>query len=121
MAGGRPLKFENAEQLETAIDAYFEENKVCPTIAGLALALGFTSRISFYNYQGRAEFLNIIKKARLYIEEAHEKRMFEGNATGSIFWLKHAHKSTYSDNEEKIIEKTEEKITPTRWTDDDYQ
>ncbi len=109
---GRPAKFETPEELEAAIDTYFEgcqaeplvfegemlrdakgnpvmNNKV-PTTAGLALHLGFADRQSLYDQKGRSEeFSCIIKRAITAIEVRHEESMLTSSSpTGSIFWLK---------------------------------
>jgi hypothetical protein len=85
---GRPLKYKTVEELEEAIDAYFQENPINPSVVELALHLGFSSRQSMYDYQGREEFSYTIKKAVSIVESIHEKRLFESSCTGSIFWLK---------------------------------
>lgn len=90
MAGGRPLKFQSVEELQTAIDAYFAQCLVDDeplTITGLALALD-TTRKTLIEYEGREEFVNTIKKAKTRVENYAEKRLFSGNATGPIFALK---------------------------------
>ena len=48
-----------------------------PTVTGLALALGFTTRLSLLNYQGKAEFMNTITRAKSYVEEYTERRVFD--------------------------------------------
>lgn len=100
--GGRPPFFESNEQLQQAIDSYFEN---CPdkrmmvvgegsieipiyTITGLAYHLGFESRQSFYDYIEKIEFTYTIKRARLKIESKYEQNLQFNNATGSIFALK---------------------------------
>ncbi len=85
--GGRPLKFNTPEEVETAISYYFEEEKE-PTLAGLAVYLGI-SRSTLYNYEEKDQFLDIIKKAREKVESVYEKRLVYGNTpTGVIFALK---------------------------------
>lgn len=87
MASGRPRIYETAEELETAIEAYFSSHlKV--TITGLALALGFCDRQSLYDYEDRPEFSCIIKKARLRVECKYEEKLSESACTGAIFALK---------------------------------
>lgn len=112
MKTGRPLKFKTAIELEKQIDKYFEKcvdeilrdeegrplvNKSGivavishpPTVAGLALWLGFEDRRSMYDYKDRPEFSHTIKKAILRIEENAENALISGKAsTGAIFWLK---------------------------------
>lgn len=90
MAGGRPLKFQSVEELQTAIDAYFAQCLIDEeplTVTGLALALD-TTRQTLINYEDREEFLDAIKKAKTRVENYAEKRLFSGNATGPIFALK---------------------------------
>ena len=90
---GRPLKFKTVEELEAAVDLYFEKQKefvLPPTVSGLALALGFEDRRSIYDYKDRPEFSHTIKRAILRIEEYAETALLngEGSATGAIFWMK---------------------------------
>lgn len=59
-----------------------------PTITGLALYLGFTSRQAIMNYEEKPEFVDAIKTAKLRIEAAYEQAIFGGNAAGPIFALK---------------------------------
>lgn len=89
----RPLKYKTAEELEAAIDSYFEQQLstvLPPTVAGLALWLGFEDRRSLYDYKERPSFSHTIKKAILRIEDYAEKQLLsgEGSSTGAIFWLK---------------------------------
>jgi DNA-packaging protein gp3 len=91
MAGGRPIKYETPELMEQAIGLYLqtcEAEKRKPTITRLALALGFESRQSFYDYEQKEEFSYIIKRARLEVEAGYEDGLRESNCTGSIFALK---------------------------------
>lgn len=111
MTAGRPLKYKTAEELEEAIDKYFEsrvdepiideEGNVLldktgcpcmiphpPTVAGLALWLGFEDRRSMYDYKDRPEFSHAIKKAIEKIADYAEQHLYQGKATGAIFWLK---------------------------------
>lgn len=97
----RPLKYKTVDELQAAIDAYFEDcrghpllddcgnavldkygNPVImearpPTVTGLAYALGFTSRKALLDYQGRKQFCNTITRAKLYIESYTEQRLFD--------------------------------------------
>ncbi|WP_417018008.1 terminase small subunit [Anaerotignum sp.] len=99
---GRPPKFRTKEEIQEKIDAYFKEcdgellmddngNPVCtpktglvyikqpkpPTVTGLALALGFASRQSLMEYQGKKEFADTIIRAKSRIEEYAEARLFD--------------------------------------------
>lgn len=89
----RPLKYKTVQELEAAIDDYFERRHgvaVPPTVAGLALWLGFEDRQSIYDYKDRPAFSCTIKKAIMRIEEFAETQLLsgEGSSTGAIFWLK---------------------------------
>lgn len=119
---GRPMIISDEEELEEKIEEYFEtkvgmfpakddkgeiilkvsgglpqvvfENKA-PTITGLALFLGFSSRQSIYDYIKRDDkFSYTIKRAVARIEEYAENIILGGgiagtNATsGAIFWAK---------------------------------
>jgi len=106
MGNGRPRKWDNASDLEKAIDDYF--NGECrtksitigkgldaitidvpvPTITGLAIHLGFESRQSFYDYEKEEGFSYTIKRARLFIEREYEEQLHGNNVTGAIFALK---------------------------------
>lgn len=112
METGRPLKYKTVAELEKKIKEYFDKcvdvilkdeegrplvNKSGivaliphpPTVAGLALYLGFEDRRSLYDYKERPEFSHTIKKAILKIEENAENALITGKAsTGAIFWLK---------------------------------
>lgn len=90
MAGGRPLKFNTVEELESKINAYFKscnEETNPMTITGLALALD-TSRETLCNYEDREEFFDAIKKAKLTVQNAYEKRLVKRGNGGDIFALK---------------------------------
>jgi hypothetical protein len=110
---GRPPKFNNSEEMQQIIDAYFDkckpdyekdnEGKILvttkgipiiklnpPTITGLALALGFVSRQSMYDYEKNEEFTYTIKNARLRCENWVENNLLSGNIApaSGIFALK---------------------------------
>jgi hypothetical protein len=51
-----------------------------PTVTGLALALGFTTRHSLINYQNKDDFAPIIEQAKLMVEHYYEN----GGAKGEI-------------------------------------
>ena len=87
------------------VDAYFTSlakgrgKSEPPTMAGLALALGFLDRQSLRDYSERTEaFSCVVKKACLQIQAFHEKRLSGQYPTGSIFWLKNH--SGYADRTE---------------------
>lgn len=111
---GRPPKYKSVEEIEDKIEQYFaicegepllddEGNQVInkygypcwikapkpPTVTGLALALGFTTRLSLLNYQGKKEFMNTITRAKSKIEEYAESRLFDRDgSSGAQFSLR---------------------------------
>ena len=87
MPAGRPPVWDNPEELEKAIDAYFNEPQT-HTWTGLALHLGFESRQSLNNYLDKPEFFYSIKKALTKIEQKYENELFGRNPAGAIFALK---------------------------------
>ena len=96
---GRPLSYKTANELQKAIDLYFdvcEEKERPPTIAGLAYSLG-VDRHTVYNYENKDDFFHTIKRARerilVYLEEM---LMTEGRG-GQIFIAKNY---GYTDKQE---------------------
>jgi len=116
--GGCPLRYNSVEELQTAIDTYFNSCKRAKrekdgdlvvdangdivyeifkpiTITGLGLALGFTSRQSLLNYQGKSEFMDTITRAKFLCEDysvnrAYDKEGFNGakfNLTNNYGWV----------------------------------
>lgn len=105
MAGGRPLKFKSAEELQKKIDEYFawcdEREKTVflksgemvkepwprpHTISGLANFLD-VDRTTIVNYGHKDEFFNTIARARRKCEAWTEEQLFEGNDRGAKFVL----------------------------------
>lgn len=110
---GQPPYYDTPEQMQNRIDLYFfackynnhkDENMLVnlpdtarkmvkevenkrPTVTGLALALGFTSRAALLNYQNTDKFFNTVIKAKSRIEAYVEEQLFEGNAVGAKFSL----------------------------------
>lgn len=109
---GRPPDYTSAEEMQKKIDAYFDDcnGKIlydedgepkCDkygniiivgskpfTITGLALALGFNSRQSLLNYQGKPEFMDTIMRAKARVECYAEERLFDKDgANGAKFSL----------------------------------
>lgn len=85
---GRPPIWDNAEEFEKQVDAYFNNTEITHTWTGLAIHLGFESRQSLEDYKSKPDFSYPIKKALLRIEEQYEKALFNKNAAGPIFALK---------------------------------
>lgn len=110
----RPLRYKTVAELQAAIDKYFEDcegkplldiegntvfdkwgNVVMvgvkpPTVTGLALALGFTSRQALLNYQAKKQFVDTITRAKSRCEEYAESRLYDKDgANGAKFSLEH--------------------------------
>jgi hypothetical protein len=106
-AGGRPLKYQTAEEMQKVIDDYFDycDNRIkyvfskvrdeavemiAPepyTIAGLAYHLDMDRR-TLLDYSNRDEFLPTIKRAKSRVAMDVERRLMEGAGAGAIFNLK---------------------------------
>lgn len=88
MPAGRPLKFQSVEELEDKINEYFS---VTPfeehTITGLALHLD-TTRELLCDYELKDEFSDTIRRSKMMIENAYEKRLIKRGNAGDIFALK---------------------------------
>ena len=109
---GRPPKFKSKEEMQEKIDTYFadcegkilKDDKNNPifdkngrvviygtrplTMSGLANALGFSSRQSLLNYEGKKEFMDTIMRARARVEQYTEECLFDKNsANGAKFSL----------------------------------
>ena len=109
---GRPPTYKTAEEMQEKIDEYFKScegtvltddngdvltdkrgnvvvvGKRPPTITGLALALGFTSRQSLLNYQAKKKFMDTITRAKARVEMYTEERLFDKDgASGAKFSL----------------------------------
>lgn len=61
-----------------------------PTVAGLALYLGFSDYRSVYKnaFRENREFNHVIKNAISRIADYAQQQLFVGQSTGAIFWLK---------------------------------
>ena len=107
---GRPPIIDNADQLETLLNEYFQrviENKEKPTFTGLCLHLGYCSRQSFYDNENKIKFSYLLKRARLFVERYYEGRLSEAACTGAIFALKN-----FGWKDEQQVENT---IRDERW------
>ena len=59
-----------------------------PTITGLALHLGFNSLEEFEQYEKQGKFPSALKRARLLIAAAYEKKLHNSHHGGAVFALK---------------------------------
>lgn len=109
MAGkGNPRRWRSAKALQAAVDAYFnecsEKGRV-PSVAGLALALGYMSRQALERYTDREndnnsdEYVVIITRAKMRIEEENIQLAYNRDASaGARFILQNGF--NYSDKKE---------------------
>ena len=105
---GKPLRYETVEAFDAAIDEYFkkcegeylkdEKGKLIrdkngipiktgerpPTMTGLALHLGFTSRQAFLNYKYRSEYFDSYSRARARCEDYAESRLYDIDGEPSL-------------------------------------
>ena len=113
--GGRPLLFKTPDELQEAVNAYFD-NELRPTLSGLAVHLG-VERKTLYNYDKRDEFFHIIKNARDKVEAIYESRLiYEQSPTGVIFALKNMN---WRDKTETDVTTGGEKLTMPRFVMDE--
>lgn len=120
---GRPAKYKEPEELRQTIQEYFQAcfnntpKPKPPTIAGLALFLGFADRQSLYDYEkkklGFEHFSCILKAARTYIEDLIETGMLSGaiQTIPAIFTLKNHH--GWADKQEVAVNQ----VTSFGWND----
>ena len=88
MPAGRPLKYKTKEELEEAINSYFDSTpKDEWTWTGLALHLD-TTRETLREYKEREEFVDTIKKGLARVENGYEIDLKKHGRTGTIFALK---------------------------------
>ena len=109
MAGkGNPRRWRSAKALQAAVDAYFEECSEkgrVPSVAGLALALGFMSRQALARYTDRMheenndDYVVIITSAKTRIEEVNIQLAYNKEASaGARFMLQNGF--NYSEKQE---------------------
>jgi hypothetical protein len=81
-----PAKGKNAD--EVTRQKVWDCEPEPPTISELAFYLGFESRAAFEQYELDGEFAPAVKRARLRVEAAYEKKLHQQSPTGAIFALK---------------------------------
>lgn len=106
---GRPLKYQNAQELENEINQYFkmcQHERLIPGICGLANYLGI-SRNTLLRYEkdsDKEDYNEIIERARTTIESVNEQILYSKNNSGAIFIMKNnfgynAEQKTHNVNE----------------------
>lgn len=101
-----PAFFETPEQLQEKVDMYFALHEKY-YIEELVLFLGFSNRVSLFDYAKKPEFAHIIEQARTRVRLCYEKdlRASDIKPTGSIFalkcmgWQEQAPKANDDDND----------------------
>lgn len=133
---GRPPVFESPAEMEKKANAYFRKCKGQiqkdkktrrpilnkwgevvvvgqrpPTMTGLALALGFNSRTSLLNYEGKNEgFREVLQRAKAQIEQYNEERLYDRDGNrGAMFNLQNNFKEW---NGERAIDADVEDLNP---------
>lgn len=131
---GRSPRYKTPEEMQEKIDAYFTRcagemlrgdngkpiydkwgqpvfvNVRPPTVTGLALALGFTSRQALLNYQAKPRFVDTITRAKSRCEEYAESRLYDRDGSrGAMFSLTNNFKG-WSNNPESRSEDEEVRI-----------
>lgn len=119
---GMTPMYTSVEEIESKIEQYFEDCKGYPltdekgkqvfnkfgspifidvhppTITGLALALGFTSRQALLNYQAKPKFVDAITRAKARVEQYAEERLFDRDGSnGAQFSLRNNFKGWDAD------------------------
>jgi len=86
---GQPKKY-SLQKIKEGCDNYFEIcelSEIHLTITGLALACGFNSRQQIYEYAEYEEYSDILKLARLRVENGYELDLRSPYVAGSKFAL----------------------------------
>lgn len=140
--GGRPLMFDpesgGVEEMQRRIDAYFAEcdgtlltdpngvpiltkwgqeiyiGKKPYTVTGLALAIGFNTRLGLLNYQGKPEFMNTITRAKAKVEAYAESRLYDKEgASGAQFSLRNNFRNWDGEQQsnQEALEKLDEVLS----------
>ena len=92
-AGGRPLLIQSPEEMEQRLEDYLSlcRDPDAPrpiTLTGMVMHMGFCARSDLDAYEARPEFRDIVKRARLAVEQSYEHRLDRDRPTGAIFALK---------------------------------
>lgn len=89
--GGRPPYYTNPEEMEQIGNEYLDKELEAGrplTVTGLAIALGFCERKALFDYQGKEEFRNTVKRLKARVEQWIESRCYSNQVAGPIFILK---------------------------------
>ena len=130
---GRPPTYKCKEEIEGKIEAYFKEcegeilrnandepvlnkfgepvyiNQKPPTVTGLALALGFSTRMALLSYQGKEEFANTISRAKARVEEYAERRLYDRDGSNGAQFSLRNNFSGWNDRQKNKLDEQEQK------------
>lgn len=115
---GRPPEYTSPKAMEEMVIKYFESTKNAsgkyqPTIEGLTLALGFSSRQSLLNYAKKEDFLDVVNRAKLFIKACYEKQLYGFAWAGAAFALKNIGKEDWKDEVTEHQNQTVTQVTIT--------
>jgi len=93
---GKPPIWSDPKKFDERVREYFEYIKGVekerdpepPTITGLALFMGFSTKTTLYEYAKKKEYANSIKRGLMLVEQNYEFTLFAKQSTGAIFALK---------------------------------
>lgn len=132
-AVGKPPKFKTKEEIQEKIYAYFKacEGEILkdkdgnpmlnkwgkpiifrqrpPTVTGLALALGFTTRDGLLYYQGKKEFADTITRAKTRVEEYTEQRLFDKDGSNGAQFSLRNNFSGWNEHSKSELDEQEQK------------
>lgn len=95
---GYPLTDEKGKQVFNKFGSPIFIDVHPPTVTGLALALGFTSRQALLNYQAKPKFVDTITRAKARVEQYAEERLFDRDGSnGAQFSLRNNFKGWDAD------------------------
>lgn len=87
---GRPFLDDDGKPLRDKFGEIVLMDAKPPTVTGLALALGFTSRQALLNYQAKKAFVDTVTRAKSRVEQYTEERLFDRDGQrGAEFSLEH--------------------------------
>jgi len=109
---GRPRLFSSPDEFEARVYEYQQhckDSKEPVTWTGLALFLGLATRQSIDNYLEYPEFVDVVKKAKSFVEWHYEMRLCGDKPTGAIFTLKNM---GWNDKQELAHSSPDGSMTP---------
>ena len=97
----RPVKYNSADKVEKLLGVYFKKcdtDDIPYTVSGIALALDLSNREALQRYEKgknkslpdivKQQLMDVIKKAKLKVENQQEIKMLKSNSSMALAWLK---------------------------------